>query len=100
MWKGKKARYMAFHNFARRHFGRPKLCEMCGDNSRKMYHWAAKDHGKGGRKRHDWLRLCVPCHALYDGRVGKGTKPKRTAEHRRNLSEALKGNRNRTKNLK
>ena len=46
-----------------------------------MYHWAAKDHGKGGRERQDWLRLCVPCHALYDGRKGKPI----SEEHKRKI---------------
>ena len=70
-WKGDKAGYGAMHGFARRNFGRPSLCEMCGTASRKFYHWAAKNHEKGGHLREDWLRLCVPCHCKYDGKTGK-----------------------------
>lgn len=65
-WKGDNAKYAAMHNFARRHFGKPQYCEMCGTNEDRMYHWAAKDRLKGGRNRTDWLRLCVPCHKKYD----------------------------------
>lgn len=69
-WK-KQAKYMAFHNFARRHFGTPRICEMCGTTEKRTYHWAARDRLKGGRNREDWLRLCVPCHSKYDGRTGR-----------------------------
>lgn len=62
---------MALHNFARRHFGKPQLCEHCGTTEDRVYHWAAKDKNGGGREREDWLRLCVPCHSLYDGRTGR-----------------------------
>ena len=62
---------MAFHNFARRHFGSPCHCEMCKTTKKKTYHWAAKDRKRGGRNRTDWLRLCVPCHSRYDGRTGR-----------------------------
>ena len=62
---------MAFHNYVRRHFGKPQLCEMCGTTDQRMYHWAARQHGKGGRNREDWLRLCVPCHSSFDGRTGR-----------------------------
>lgn len=70
-WKGDTAKYQAFHNFARRQFGLPSICEMCKTTEKRMYHWATKDRIKGGRNREDWLRLCVPCHAKYDGRTGR-----------------------------
>ncbi len=70
-WKGNKAKYQAFHNFVRRNFGKPSICELCKVTDKRMYHWAAKDKIKGGRRRTDWLRLCVPCHAKYDGRTGR-----------------------------
>ena len=62
---------MALHNFVRRHFGKPQLCELCGTTEQRTYHWAAKQHDRGGREREDWLRLCVPCHSKYDGRTGR-----------------------------
>ena len=70
-WKGDSAKYMAFHNFARRHFGHPNICELCRTTEKRMYHWAAKNRKKGGRNRIDWLRLCVPCHTEYDGGTGR-----------------------------
>ncbi len=76
-----KAKYQAFHNFARRHFGQPNFCEKCKTKEKRMYHWAAKDKSKGGRERKDWLRLCVPCHAEYDGRTGKPI----SEEHKRKI---------------
>jgi len=80
-WKGDNAKYMAFHNFARRHFGSPNFCEKCKIQDNRMYHWASKNRGRGGRNRSDWLRLCVPCHALYDGRTGRHI----SAEHKRKI---------------
>jgi len=70
-WKGEKAKYQAFHRFVKRHFGQPNYCEMCGTTENRIYHWAAKNHAKGGRNREDWLRLCIPCHWKYDGKIGK-----------------------------
>lgn len=70
-WKGGEAGYVAMHGFAYRNFGRPSVCEMCNTTDRKFYHWAAKNHGKGGHSRKDWIRLCVPCHWKYDGKTGK-----------------------------
>jgi hypothetical protein len=70
-WKGENAKYQAFHIFVKRHFGKPNFCEMCKTTENRVYHWAAKNHAKGGRERKDWLRLCIPCHWKYDGKIGK-----------------------------
>lgn len=65
MWKGDNVKYMGLHNWIRRHFGTPKLCEACGTTAEKMYHWANKS-GRYKRDRKDWLRLCVSCHKKHD----------------------------------
>ena len=59
-----------------------------------MYHWAAKDRKNGGRKRSDWLRLCVPCHSKYDGRTGRtmSDKTKRLIGAKNALN--MRGNQN------
>lgn len=89
-WKGKKAKYMAFHNWARRHFGKPSYCEMCGiEDIKKMYHWCAVNKNKGGRERKDWKRLCVKCHSIYDGRTGG--KKIFSETHIKHLSESHLG---------
>lgn len=56
---------MAIHNWVRRHWGTPKKCEWCGDDSERVYHWANlnKDYN---RIREEWARLCVPCHVKFD----------------------------------
>ncbi len=64
-WKGENASYAAIHIWMRNHFGAPKLCEHCGDTTRKMYHWANLS-GTYKRERFDWIRLCVPCHKRRD----------------------------------
>ena len=70
-WKGDKAKYMALHNFARRHFGNVQFCEMCKTTKNRMYHWAVRNQTKGSHNKEDWIRLCVPCHAKHDGRTGR-----------------------------
>lgn len=64
-WKGEYAGYIAKHDWARRHFGRPQFCEHCKTSAKRMYHWANISK-KFLRDRSDWLRLCVPCHKIFD----------------------------------
>ena len=64
-WKGDKVGYYALHDWIERQLGKPKKCEECGTTENRMYHWANKSH-KYKRELTDWLRLCVPCHKIYD----------------------------------
>lgn len=66
-WKGHGAGYIAKHNWIKNLFGSPNQCENCGfvsDNNRKI-HWANRS-GNYLRNKDDWMRLCVPCHSIYD----------------------------------
>lgn len=68
-WKGELAGYDAKHDWVRRHWGQPQICEHCtltNLGSRK-HHWA-NISGEYKRDRSDWLRLCAKCHYKYDGR--------------------------------
>ena len=67
-WKGNQVKYMGLHNWIRRKLGKPSYCEHCGNSEpTAMYHWANKT-GRYLRDINDWLRLCVRCHKLYDGK--------------------------------
>jgi hypothetical protein len=51
-------------------FGKPGRCEDCGTDNlvgRKI-HWA-NTTGIYNTDRKNWRRLCVRCHAIFDGRV-------------------------------
>jgi hypothetical protein len=68
-WKGEKASYWAKHMWISNNFGRPKKCEFCGVENKKMYHWANLS-GNYLRETNDWIRVCVPCHKKFDmGRI-------------------------------
>lgn len=44
--------------------GKPSLCEHCGINEERMYHWAnISGHYEDVS---DYIRLCVPCHSKFD----------------------------------
>jgi hypothetical protein len=70
-WKGNKVGYAPLHQWVIRKLGNPKKCEHCGAVNLKSYHWANKS-GEYKRDVNDWLRLCVPCHRIYDGWTGRG----------------------------
>lgn len=60
--------YRAIHNWVEVRLGKPMECENCGDTSRSRYHWA-NISGKYLRDITDWVRLCVTCHWLFDGKA-------------------------------
>lgn len=64
-WRGDKAGYDALHRWVQTVLGKPNCCSNCGTTSKRMYHWANLS-GLYSRNIKDWVRLCVPCHKLYD----------------------------------
>lgn len=64
-WKGDEAGYFSIHSWLNVHFGKPRICEHCGNKKAKRYEWAniSKSYK---RERTDWLRLCTSCHHKYD----------------------------------
>lgn len=70
-WKGARVKYGALHEWIRKNFGQPSVCENCGKKNltNRKIHWANRS-GKYLRNRTDWIRLCVPCHS----RLGKEQK--------------------------
>lgn len=70
-WMDDKVSYPALHNWVRRHFERPDVCDRCGINpghdttGRNKLQWANRT-GKYLRDRDDWTCLCVRCHHSYD----------------------------------
>jgi hypothetical protein len=59
--------YGALHNWIRRHYGKPTNCEYCMKENLKgkRINWA-NISGEYKRDRNDFVRLCVPCHRLFD----------------------------------
>jgi hypothetical protein len=64
-WVGDKVSYPALHTWVRNHLGTPMKCEFCGDDTKRKYEWANKDH-KYKRNLEDWVRLCTKCHREFD----------------------------------
>lgn len=71
-WKGEKSSYVAKHQWIVRKLGQPDTCEFCGKRglSGHKIHWANKSK-QYKHETTDWIRLCVPCHKLYDIRRKK-----------------------------
>lgn len=65
-WKGNSVGYASLHAWLRKHYGKPRRCELCLlDDPNRRYHWANKT-GKYLRDISDWFRLCVSCHKKHD----------------------------------
>lgn len=66
-WKGDKVGYKELHAWVARWLGKPSKCEFCKKDGfkGKSIDWANKS-GKYLRDLSDWIRLCKPCHKMYD----------------------------------
>jgi hypothetical protein len=64
-WKGENASYTAKHRWVIKWKGLANHCEVCGDDKKKVYHWANIDH-KYRRVLEDYISACVSCHRKYD----------------------------------
>lgn len=69
-WAGDEVGYSALHQWLRRRYGDPCMCEVCGtcDPGRK-YEWANISY-EYRRDRSDFKRMCISCHRKYDKRSG------------------------------
>lgn len=76
LWKGDDAGYRVKHGWVSRWYGKPSLCDHCGTNEKRPYQWANKS-GEYKRERSDWLRLCVPCHSIFDNQAAKAWATRR-----------------------
>lgn len=61
--------YGAIHQWVRRVWGQPSVCDQCGPGKGTRFEWALKS-GKLSRIREDWMRLCSACHRAFD-KTGK-----------------------------
>lgn len=67
-WKGANAKYAALHLRVGALRGKPKLCEVCGqDSPSKKYEWASLN-GRWDDPR-DYKRMCISCHHKNDKTV-------------------------------
>ncbi len=64
-WKGDGVGYAGVHDWIRKEYGTPSLCEYCDTEESKRFEWA-NITGNYNRERHNWKRLCVKCHRRLD----------------------------------
>lgn len=64
-WAGTTTAYKNLHRIIGNNYGRPLVCDDCGDTGAKRYEWA-NISGRYLLKREDWKRLCVKCHRALD----------------------------------
>lgn len=96
-WKKDGLSYSGMHMRLRSLRGSPKHCEMCGlTDSDRRYHWAFNWREAATRiidpsmqipftlDVNKYLRLCVPCHKLFDlERLAAPSQRAQTINHRR-----------------
>lgn len=63
-WKGDGVGYFGLHSWLKRNFKKPKSCELCGQEKKRI-EWANISK-KYQRNRNDFMALCKPCHIKYD----------------------------------
>lgn len=94
-WKGDSVCYAGLHEWVVSCLGNPYKCEHCGiENLRpRQYNWANKS-GRYKRILEDWIRLCVKCHAKYDGASEKMRGRKVSLKTRKKLALSKMGEKN------
>ncbi len=60
--------YQALHRWVSKELGKPQKCRHCGIDglTGRKIHWASKSRLYKWNLK-DWIRLCIKCHAKYDG---------------------------------
>jgi hypothetical protein len=70
--KGEKGKsdtgYVNLHQWVSKNLGKPDTCQHCKESGLTGHkiQWANKSH-KYKKDLKDWIRLCGPCHKIYDG---------------------------------
>lgn len=67
-WRGDKAGYTALHNWVKRRFKRPELCDSCHTIKALDLANISQEYK---RELTDWEWLCRRCHMIKDGRLEK-----------------------------
>jgi hypothetical protein len=67
-WKGDNVGYWALHEWVRKRFSKPELCQMCNKVPPRDL---ANKSGKYLRDLLDWEYLCHKCHMNKDGQMKK-----------------------------
>lgn len=76
-WKGDKAGYQSKHQFLKRNYGNPKMCEFCNvtgykeKGGRWSIHWALRKGKEYTHNLEDYMGLCRKCHGKYDWNESK-----------------------------
>lgn len=60
-----KNNYFYLHRWVYKNLGKASVCENCGKNDKKMYHWSNVS-GLYRQDLSDWKQLCVKCHSAHD----------------------------------
>lgn len=63
-WKGEDVGYYSLHNWLKRNYGKPTICEREGCSGKsKKYCWG-NISGEYKRDRNDWYQVCTSCNQL------------------------------------
>ncbi len=85
-WKGDKVGYCGIHEWIRRRYLKPELCECC---KKKPPYDLANKSGKYKRDLDDWEWLCRRCHMTKDGRLENFKKNRFDSTGRRKNKEGV-----------
>jgi hypothetical protein len=71
----KDSKYVAFHNWLNRTYGKPQECEnkYCSNKS-KIFQWSKIRGKQHSHNRKNYWKLCRSCHAKYDSKYYKQHK--------------------------
>jgi len=58
-------KYKRVHYWVYKQLGKPKICEICNDNTKSRYEWSNISQTYK-YELSDWQRLCTSCHIKYD----------------------------------
>ncbi len=70
-WQGDQATYAALHKRVEVARGKPSQCEQCKASGSGRYEWSNQTGNYTDVS--DYVRLCVSCHRIYDGKRRKET---------------------------
>lgn len=81
-WKGDKVGRDALHQWIKRHFWKPRLCQMC---MKVPPYDLANKTGVYNRDFRNWRYYCRKCHMISDGRLANLRRIKRNPDLQKSL---------------
>lgn len=90
MWKGENVGYLALHDWIKRRFPKPELCQKCQKN--EPYDLANK--GIYSRDLNNWEWLCRKCHMESDGRMNNLKRNPKLSPEEKKMSQKRSNQKN------